>query len=118
MTLDDARPHIEAALQYSGGTHTFEDIREMVSTGRLQFWPGPHSAIVTEIIEYPRQRTLHYFLAGGQMAELRAMLPEIDAWGRAQGCTSASLAGRPGWSRSFLQHEGWSSHLVVMMKEL
>lgn len=118
MTLEQARPHIEAALGYSTGTHTFGDVVRMVDEGRLQFWPGPHSAIVTEIIEYPQQRTLHYFLAGGNLAEIERMLPEIEAWGRAQGCTAASLTGRKGWERTFLKREGWTSSLVVMTKEL
>ena len=90
-----------------------------VSEGRLQFWPGVTSAIITEIIEYPRKRTLHFFLAGGNMPELRAMYPRILEWGRLQGCTGASLTGRKGWVRSFLnREEGWNEHLVVMTKDL
>jgi hypothetical protein len=118
MTLEQARPLIEAALSYAGGTHTFSDVAAMVDEGRLTFWPGPASCIVTEIIEYPRQRTLHFFLAGGNIAELEAMLPAIYEWGRTQGCTSASLTGRKGWERSFLSREGWTSNLVVMTRAL
>jgi hypothetical protein len=110
---------MEKALDYSGGTHTFEDVCQMVSEGRLQYWPGPNSVVVTEIIEYPRKRTLHFFLAAGNIAELEVMYPEIEKWGRLQGCDSASMSGRHGWERSFLSRkEGWSSKLVVMMKEL
>lgn len=119
ITLEQARPYLEAALHYSGGTHTFEDVAAQVSEGRLQFWPGVTSAIVTEIIEYPRKRTLHFFLAGGNMPELRAMYPHVLEWGRQQGCSSTSLAGRKGWVRSFLEREeGWQEQLVVMTKEL
>lgn len=118
ITLEEARPQIEAALSYSGGTHNFNDVCEQITAGRLQFWPGPRSVVVTEIIEYPRQRTLHFFLAGGHMAELEAMLPTILEWGRAQGCTSASLTGRKGWVRSFLKDEGWNESLVTMTKAL
>lgn len=116
--LATARPHIEAALGYSGGTHTYEDVVEMIGAGRLQFWPGPNSAVVTEIIEYPRHKTLHFFLAGGNLAELEKMYPVIEEWGRYEGCTAASLTGRPGWERTFLKREGWQSKLVVMTKEL
>src|SRR3546814_5288752 len=58
-----------AALSFSGGTHTYDDVVEGVNTGRYVFWPGPNSAVITEIIEYPRQRTLHFFLAGGNRSE-------------------------------------------------
>lgn len=119
ITLDEARPYIEAALQYSGGTHTYEDVAAQISEGRLQFWPGVNSAVVTEIVEYPRKRTLHFFLAGGNLPELRAMYPGILEWGKANGCTAATLAGRKGWVRSFLvKDEGWNESLVVMMKDL
>lgn len=118
MTLEEARPHIEAALAYAGGTHTFEDVAAMIETGRLQFWPGVGSVIVTEIIEYPQRRTLHFFLAGGNLDELRAMLDPILEWGRALGCTAATLTGRKGWARSFLASEGWNHELVCMSKEL
>lgn len=117
-TIAEARSHIEAALQHSGGTHSFEDIVAGVTVGVMQFWPGPNSAIVTEIQEYPQKRVLHYFLAGGNLAELQRMLPTIEAWGREHGCTMATLAGRMGWQRTFLQHEGWTARLVVMSKEL
>ncbi len=118
MDLARARPHIEAALSYAGGTHTFDDVAAMLSKGRLQLWSGPHSAIVTEIIEYPQKRTLHFFLAGGNLAELEVMLPGVIDWGRTQGCISASMTGRRGWERTFLKREGWTANLVVMTKAI
>lgn len=119
ITFDQARPYLEAALSYAGDTHTFEDVAALISQGRLQFWPGVTSAIVTEIIEYPRTRTLHFFLAGGNLPELQAMYPLVIEWGRGQGCTTATLTGRKGWTRSFLSTaEGWNESLVVMTKDL
>lgn len=117
-TIHEARPHIDAALQYSGGTHTFDDVVKGVEADVMQFWPGPNSAIITEIQEYPRKRILHFFLAGGNLAELERMLPVIEAWGRENGCTAATLAGRLGWQRTFLVNEGWKTKLVVMSKDL
>lgn len=118
LDLHGARPHIEAALDYSGGTHTYDDVVKGVKDGSLVFWPGPNSAVITEIIEHPQKRTLHFFLAGGNAAELEAMLPGILDWAREQGCESASLTGREGWERSFLKRRGWEKKLIVMTKEL
>ena len=119
MTLDEARDYLEPALSYAGGTHLWEDIVQGVAEGRYQYWPGARSAIITEIIEYPRQRTLHYFLAGGNLAALEVMVPLINEWGRKHGCTAASMVGRRGWERSFLSRtEGWTPTAVVMTKEL
>ena len=109
---------ITSALEYAANTYTFEDVCKAVSEGRLQFWPGPNSVVITEIIEYPQYRTLNYFLAGGNLAELAAMLPRIEAWGRMQNCTRAILIGRKGWERTFITQEGYAPELVVFGKTL
>lgn len=107
------RRYIEDALTYSSGTHDFEDIVAGVEAGTLQYWPGLSSAIITEIIDTPKKRLLHFFLAGGNLAELEVMWPLIREWGKSQGCTSASLVGRRGWERTFLAKHGWTTNLAV-----
>ena len=116
--LDRLRHHVEAALEYSGGTHHFEDILEMVKDSRLQVWPANESIVLTEIIVYPRLKNLHYFLAGGDLDELSRMRPLIESWGRSVGCTRVTLAGRRGWAKTFLQDEGYSPQWSVLAKEL
>jgi hypothetical protein len=112
------RQHVEAALEYSGGTHKIEDIAEGLSAGRFQFWPGLNSAVVTEIIVYPQLKDLHYFLAGGDLDELKMMRPLIESWGKSIGCTRVSLAGRPGWQKTFLKDEGYEPKWFILSKEL
>ena len=92
------REYIEDALEYSGGTHLFEDIEEGILSGKMQLWPGPNCAAVTEVIEYKRKKVLHIFLAGGDMAGLLDMMDSAEDWGRTQFCTSLTLSGRRGWS--------------------
>ena len=118
MHLDDYRAQIDAALVYSGHSHTFEDVAEMVAAGRAQAWFGPSSVIISEIVREPQHKVLHYFLAGGNLAELEVMQPIVEAWGREQGCTVATLVGRKGWDRTFLKRQGWSNGLVVLSKQL
>lgn len=91
----------------------------MVGSGRLQFWPGRSSVIITEIIEYPRYKVLNFFLAGGgSLAELQAMTPLIEEWGRLNGCKKATLVGRKGWERTFISRDGWRKTLSVFEKPL
>jgi len=116
--LERLRHHVEAALEYSGGTHNFEDITQMVEDHRLQLWPAKDSVVLTEIIVYPRLKNLHYFLAGGDLDELSRMRPLIESWGKSIGCTRVTLAGRRGWQKSFLKDEGYSPQWTVMAKEL
>jgi hypothetical protein len=112
------REQIERALEYAGGSHTFDDVCDAVAERRLQFWPGHTSCVVTEILEYPQHRCLNFFLAAGNLAELQAMAPKLEEWGRSQGCTKAVLSGRRGWERSFLVNEGYEQKLVVLEKVL
>ena len=116
--LERLRHHVEAALEYSGGTHDFDDIVEMVGRNQLQVWPATQSIVLTEIIVYPRLKNLHYFLAGGDLDELSRMRPMIESWGKSLGCTRVSLAGRRGWAKTFLKDEGYSPQWTVLAKEL
>ena len=116
--LERLRQHVEAALEYSGGTHQFEDVLEMVEKNKLQVWPATQSIVLTEIIVYPRLKNLHYFLAGGDLDELSRMRPMIESWGKSLGCTRVSLAGRRGWAKTFLKDEGYSPQWTVLAKTL
>ena len=116
--LERLRHHVEAALEYSGGTHHFADVIEMVKQNKLQLWPAVNSVVLTEIIVYPRLKNLHYFLAGGDLDELSRMRPMIESWGKSIGCTRVSLAGRRGWAKTFLKDEGYSPQWTVLAKEL
>lgn len=119
MELQEYKSQIEAALQYAGGTHVFDDVQHAVEKGELQFWPGTRSVILTEIQDTPQQRILNFFLAGGNSVELEAMLPLVEEWGRSIGATRATLYGRKGWGKSFLtKNQGWKETLVVLEKEL
>lgn len=119
MDISAHRSYIEAALEYADGSHTFDDVAEAVAAGRMQFWPAPASAVITEILESPRQRSLNFFLAGGNLAELETMTPTILEWGRREGCTKAILFGRRGWEKTFLTRTGWAqAKLVVFEKSL
>jgi hypothetical protein len=112
------RHHVAAALEYSGGTHEIEDIAEGIRRGQFQLWSGRDSAVVTEICVYPQLKDLHYFLAGGDLDELRLMRPLIEQWGKSIGCSRVSLAGRKGWERTFLKDEGYEPKWFILCKDL
>ena len=110
--------HIEAALEYSQGTHTAEDVLEQISTGELQLWPGQDSVVITQIITYPRKKVLHIFLAGGNQKELKGMDPYVVQWAKDQGCTALTFTGRLGWARSEMRDIGFELTHVMMSKEI
>lgn len=94
-------PWIEAALAHANGTHELADVRDAVMRGEAIFWAGEKAAMVTEMNVYPRIRTFNFWLAGGDLAELRdIMRPRAEAYYKALGCKAATITGRPGWARA------------------
>jgi hypothetical protein len=115
--IDANRKYIEAALEYSGGTHDFDDVKRSIIAGRMQLWPGKQSAAVTEVVEYAKKKVLHIFLAGGDMDELIDMIDSAAAWGRTQGCTSLTMSGRKGWERA-LAPSGFKPVMIVLERAI
>lgn len=114
------REELERALKFTGGTHDLDSVWKGIQDGDLQLWVAEHSVMVTEVQSYPLCRVLHFFLAAGRMEELEALYPLVMEWGRDEmDCTRASLAGRPGWARSFLtKKQGWEVSHLIIMKEI
>lgn len=121
LELDDeierCRPWIEAALEYSGGTHLFEDVVKGIKTGYMQFWPAPDGCAVTEIITFPRKKVFHIFLAGGKKGQIVDMDDSAMHFARAQGCTGMTIAGRRGWARVLL-NKGWTEAFTTLQKDI
>lgn len=80
---------------------------------------GDKSAMVVGVRLYPGgARIGHIKAAAGDMDELMTVLgPQAEEWGRAHGCQTAMIEGRPGWSRALREH-GWRHHSVTLLKDL
>jgi hypothetical protein len=115
--LERCKDWIEAALEYSGGTHEWSDIVEGIHSLRYQFWPAERGCAVTEIILFPKKKIFHVFLAGGEMDQIVDMNDSAAQFAKAQGCDGMSIAGRKGWSR-VLKNEGWTESFTTLAKEL
>jgi hypothetical protein len=88
---------IEAALD---GSHTLDDVWQGVARGEFHFWPGARCAAVGELVEHPRRRDYHVWLAGGALRELTDMEVSASAFARALGCDRITIHGRKGWARA------------------
>jgi hypothetical protein len=87
------------ALEYGNGTHSLEDVAMALNKDEMQLWPGINTAIVTEIITYPQKKSIHVFLAAGDMDEVIRILPFIEKHGKMEGCTLMTMTGRKGWEK-------------------
>lgn len=121
ITLDEelarCRQWIEDALEYSGGTHEFEDIVAGIHRGAFQFWPAPKGAAITEIIEFPKKRVLHVFLAGGELDQIVDMDESAGKFAKAAGCSAMTIAGRKGWEK-VLKKNGWDYYFTTLSREV
>lgn len=108
-------PLLRPAIDLMGGLHDSGTVLEFILDRRAELWPGKKSAIVTEFVDYPKGRVLHFWLAGGDLGELREMEPGIAEWGRRQGCTAATISGRRGWLRAL---DGYREVATAMRREL
>lgn len=115
--LERCRDWIQAALDYGGNTHDFEDIVSGVMSGYMQFWPARDAAAVTEILTYPKKKVLNIFLAGGNMETIIDMNESAEYFAKANGCTSMTMAGRKGWSK-VLKDKGYREAFTVLRKEI
>lgn len=107
---------IEAALEACGGTHDLADVEALVRSREVRFWAGARSAMITELQVWPRKTVLLFWLAGGDLAELRDELrPAAEAWAAEQGATRFAVVGRAGWARSL---PGYKPVATVCAKEI
>lgn len=111
------RQWIEDARAAADPLNTLEEIAARIASGQAQLWAGERSAAVTQIVDYPKGRALGLWLAGGDLRELRSMLPDIEAWARRQGCIAQYLTGRPAWG-AVLKRHGFRPGHVTYEKEL
>lgn len=99
---------------------TFVDEDEAAVIGeiyanRAKLWAGKKSALVTQCIAEPA--CLHFWKAGGDLAEILTFAPGVEAWGRAVGCKWATINGRKGWERA-LKPLGYFPRDGELWKEL
>ena len=106
---------LEAALYYSNGTHTIDDVLETVQRGDAQFWHYPDAAVVTEIMDYPQKRVLRYWLAVGNLKSLLNVEPSIRHWSQLWGCVGIEIIGRKGWHRVL---KGFKQTGIILAKDM
>lgn len=115
--FERCKPHIEAALEYTGGTHDLIDIYEGLYKGTMQLWPAEKSCLVTEIINYPKMKCLNIFLGGGDLTEIMSMHEDVIRWAKDQGCSALNMTGRFGWKKPLLKY-GWKPMHSSYVKEI
>ena len=122
-TSDDGLPpdeiirRIEKALAHGGNTHSWDDVRHGLIEGEFQIFYNAGGVCITEIVQSPRIRTLHVFVAAGLKDAVLALQPDLVAFGLSQGCSRITAVGRFGWGK-ILPKLGWKKAHVAMTFDL
>ncbi len=106
-----AEPLIRKALKHTD-CYNIKDVEEGIKKGVFHLWTGEKSAIITEIIEYPRLRAINLLFCGGDYKELQSMLPSIEQFAKHFGCKRLYGGGRKGWLRK-LKHLGFVQEYMI-----
>ena len=117
------RPWIEAAMSYSAGERTVDQILELLYVGKAQCWvvlSGEDivNVATTEIIDYPNKRVLHIITSTGiDWENHKQEHKELEDFAKALGCQSISVWGRRGWERK-LHTLGYEHTYSVFEKKI
>jgi hypothetical protein len=108
----------DKALRLGGYTHTRDDIAEGIKSGQFQYWGDESCCLVTQIVEYPRKRVLHLFIAAGDLNKLlNKYLPIVKKFAAENGCTSLTSVSRKGFLKRFPAY-GFKPKCVTFELEL
>ena len=82
-----AEQYLSAALEFAHNSHDLNDVFRLIIDGDAQFWRAPDAGLVTEIIDYPKRRTLRFWLAGGNLETLKGLERDAIEWAKTNwGC--------------------------------
>lgn len=111
------RHWLSAAMDRAEGEADWNELMRELDAGRAQLWAGDRSCMVTQLHNAGSGVFIFVWLGGGDLAELLAMRPVVESWGRQQGATSARINGRLGWSK-VLQPHGYAVDAGELRKSL
>ena len=106
---------LNQAMEYSDGLSSIDDVKDMLDENRGDLWVGEKSAIVTQLLQVRDKKALLYYLAGGDLIELKEMTKHIEGLAKEAGCSKVLINGRAGWGKAL---GGYKERTRVFEKEL
>lgn len=104
---------------------SLNDVHRLLLDRALQLWLVYKNlevvaVVTTEIIVYPRRKSVKIlFAAGAEAAHWLHLIRDIVIpWGKSQGCSAIEIEGRPGWEKLINKTfgEGWAQKRYVVFK--
>lgn len=92
-------PHREKLLRAISltGTHDEGDFLLMIFSGRAELITSEKTAVVVEIVNHPKLKSMNVCLLGGDLLDLIAQEPGLEQKARSMGCKRLEFTGRDEW---------------------
>jgi len=108
---------IEKALEIDG-THTWDDVQEMLIDGRCQIFWDEHGCWITEVLVTPRKRLLNVWIVAGELPEVMSLQEKVERFALTETCDQIIVKGaRFGW-KDIAKEYGWREHAVVLTHDV
>lgn len=120
----DVEEFLGKAIDVSDGRYVPEDIKEQLLRDEAVLWVvvednKPMAAIVTRIVDYPRDRVLSLdWIGGGHMVRWLEMAHStLKSYARDMSCSCMEASGRGAWAR-YGRKLGWEPDYEMFKMEL
>ena len=110
-----AEPYVADALRSLNEGYEPQDVLAMLIDGKVDLIVGERFAAVVERVVTPRMKSVHVWLAGGDLRELQESEPQFAEELREHGFKRISIVGRTGWGKAL---SGYSQNAILLSKEL
>jgi len=111
----NVREHLKNALSYGDGLLNLDDVKDGLASGLFELWVGDNSAIVSQVINTSHNKALLFYLAGGELEELKDMSEQLESLAKEAGCSKVLINGRAGWGKALT---GYKERTRIFEKEL
>ena len=115
--IERCRKYLEPVFK-KYDTYNWNDVVKNIEEGRWFLLAYPTSALLIEILHYPRKKTLYIPAVGGNLDEVTSAQDALEAIAKKQGCKDIEIRGRKGWEKVAKKFKGYKTHYVVINKEI
>ena len=119
----DHLKQLQELLHDMGGTHTLEDLTELVKHQYFQSFVENETWVLTTLIPFPQATVLDIFLVVGEQKDFEILEKQIEAFARDVGATFMRVYARKGFEylierRKWRFGQGWRPGPRVYTKRL
>jgi hypothetical protein len=98
--------------------YTIEYLDWLLSSGQAKIWFADDAAVIAEIKTFPTgAKALDFLVVAGDVEQIVGLNPEIEEWGRMNGCAYGIIESRDGWQKIMKSH-GYTPFQLSLVKEL